>query len=196
MHLRHRGEPADVDAEVRNLLIRGGLRPLDKDDRGHKEDEERHGERTHAGGANLVPTRTAASKQQGAEVRGQVPAVGAAWPARGAAEDEDWHGSRECTVWSLRHALRIVARSWRKAPGHRPQNRLFRPRGRGPGQGKPAALTSSIVVHAAAGATSRRENMAGALLTKGPSLVWYSLPRPGFCGPLLSSVRAACDLVC
>ena len=137
MHLRHRGEPADVDAEVRNLLIRGGLRPLDKDDRGHKEDEERHGERTHAGGANLVPTRTAASKQQRAEVRGQVPAVGAAWPARGAAEDEDWHGSRECTVWSLRHALRIVARSWRKAPGHRPQNRLFRPRGRGPGQGKP-----------------------------------------------------------
>ena len=137
MHLRHRGEPADVDAEVRNLLIRGGLRPLDKDDRGHKEDEERHGERTHAGGANLFPTRTAASKQQRAEVRGQVPAVGAAWPARGAAEDEDWHGSRECTVWSLRHALRIVARSWRKTPGHRPQNRLFCPRGRGPGQGKP-----------------------------------------------------------
>ena len=48
-HLRHRGEPADVDAEVRNLLIRGGLRPLDKDDRGHEEDEERHRERTHAG---------------------------------------------------------------------------------------------------------------------------------------------------
>ena len=61
--------------------------------------------------------------------------MGAAWPARGAAADEHSPGSRTCTVWSLCHALRIVARVWQKAPGHRPHNRLFRPRGRGRGQG-------------------------------------------------------------
>ena len=56
-HSRHGGEAADVDAEVGDLLIRGSLRLLHEDDAGDKEDEERHGERTHTGGADLKKTR-------------------------------------------------------------------------------------------------------------------------------------------
>jgi hypothetical protein len=97
--------------------------------------------------------------------------VGAAWPARGAAEDEDCHGSRECTVWSLRHALseRLCAMHGEKHQGIAHRTASSAHADAGLAKASPAALTSSIVVHAAAGATSRRENMAGALLRKGPS---------------------------
>jgi len=55
---RHGGEAADVDAEVRDLLIRGSLRLLDEDEARYEEYKERHGESAHTGGADLLSMKS------------------------------------------------------------------------------------------------------------------------------------------
>ncbi len=55
---RHGGETADIDAEVRDLLIRGRLRLLDEDEARYEEYKERHGESAHTGGADLLSTQS------------------------------------------------------------------------------------------------------------------------------------------
>jgi hypothetical protein len=55
---RHGGEAADVDAEVRDLLIRGSLRLLDEDEARYEEYKERHGESAHTSGADLLSTES------------------------------------------------------------------------------------------------------------------------------------------
>lgn len=62
---RHSGETADIDAEVRNGLVGGSLRLLNENDAGDEEDKERHGERAHTGGADLLIKETTNEHNRG-----------------------------------------------------------------------------------------------------------------------------------
>ena len=139
-HLRHGREAADVDAEVRNLLVRGSLRLVHEDDAGDEEDEERHSERAHTRGADLSGD-SARARREGAVRTAASDAAGA---QQGGMPDAAQRRSSCCAGARCR----------------RPQEsgvcRKIRPRADAPRR-RAESLTSSIVVHGASGATSRME---------------------------------------